>query len=306
MKVSLLDIGGTSIKYAWGDGEKLYDYGEVPTPKQDIQTLMECLYDILDRLNTAGDKQCIGISATGLVDSQRGMVCNRSRVLPGYDNYPIRDLIAAKYGLPACMHNDSNCAALGEARFGAGRDLKDFICLTFGTGVGAGMFINGEIYEGSRFFAGEVGHMVTHAGGRECHCGFKGCYERYASVTALIESVERKTGERLNGREIFLRLRKGDREINSLFEEWIDEIVYGLYTLVRIFDFRDIVLGGGIMQEQYLIERIQEKLSCCLSSYSIADCCRDTKVHQARLGNKAGLYGAMAYCEKMLKENRTA
>ncbi|HHW31353.1 MAG TPA: ROK family protein [Clostridiaceae bacterium] len=296
MKASLIDIGGTSIKYAWGDGEKLYDFGEIPTPKQDIQALMNSLYSILDMLHTAEDKQCIGISATGLVDPQKGMVRNRTNTMPGYDNYPIRDLIAAKYGLPVCMHNDSNCAALGEAKYGAGRNLKDFICLTFGTGVGAGIFLNGDIYEGSRFFAGEVGHMVTHAGGRDCRCGNKGCYERYASVTALIDSVEDKISERLNGREIFSRLQNGDKKIYFLIDEWIDEIVIGIYTLVRIFDFRDIVLGGGIMQEQYLIDRIQDKLSYCLSSYSIVDCFKDTKVHKAQLGNKAGLYGAMAYC----------
>lgn len=300
MKTSLIDIGGTNIKFAWGDGKKLYDFGEVPTPRQGSEALMDCLYGTLDKFSITGDIQCIGISATGLVDSQKGMVCNRGKTILGYDNHPIRNLIAEKYGIPVCMHNDANCATYGEARYGAGKNLKDFACLTFGTGVGAGLFLNGDIYEGSRFFAGEVGHMVTHAGGRECHCGYKGCYERYASVTALIESVKDKIGERLNGREIFTRLENGDKQIYFLINDWISEIVNGLYTLVRIFDLSDLVLGGGIMQEKYLIDRIQEELSSVLSSYSIIDCYKGTQVHQAQLGNKAGLYGAMAYCERMV------
>lgn len=299
MEVSLIDIGGTSIKYARGDGKKLQDFGEAPTPKQGAKHLMDCLYTILDQLGRVENIQRIGISATGLVDSQKGMVCNRGKNILGYDNHPIRDLIAEKYGVPVCMHNDSNCATLGEATYGAGQKFKDFACLTYGTGVGAGLFLNGDIYEGSRFFAGEVGHMVTHAGGRDCHCGYKGCYERYASVTALIESVKDKTGEQLNGREIFSRLQKEDKQIGFLIDNWIDEIVNGLYTLVRIFDLRDLVLGGGIMEEKYLIDRINKELSDVLSSYSIKDCYNDTNVHQAQLGNKAGLYGAMAYCEKV-------
>jgi glucokinase len=299
MKVPLIDIGGTSIKYAWGDGKRLHDYGEVPTPKQGIVSLMDCLYEILDKLGKVGNIECIGISATGLVDSQKGMVCNRGKTILGYDNHPIKDSIAEKYGVPVCMHNDANCAALGEAKYGAGQNLKDFICITFGTGVGAGLFLNGNIYEGSRFFAGEVGHMVTHVEGRNCHCGNRGCYERYASVTALVNSVEDKVGEKLNGREIFTRLENGDKQIYFLINDWVNEIVNGLYTLVRIFDLSDLVLGGGIMQEKYLIDRIQEELSSVLSSYSIIDCYKGIQVHQAQLGNKAGLYGAMAYCKGM-------
>jgi len=185
-----------------------------------------------------------------------------------------------KFGVPTAVENDVNSAALGEARFGAGRGEKDFLCLTYGTGIGGGIIAGGRLYTGSSFSAGEVGHIITHPGGLACTCGGCGCYECYGSVTALVREAVKTDPALTDGRAIFREI--GRPEVRAVVDRWTDEIVWGLVTLVHTLNPSMIVLGGGIMQQPTLVEQIGRKLrGRIMPSY------RHVQVKAAELGNTA-------------------
>ena len=291
MKILAFDIGGTEIKYALCDEYfNLSDQNSVPTNAQEggkaiISRVVEIIksYDGIDR---------VGISTAGQVNSAKGEIIFASDNIPNYTGTKIKETVETETGIPTAVENDVNCAALGEALFGAAKGYSDFICLTYGTGIGGGIFINGELYRGTAFAAGEVGHLITHAGGRKCTCGGEGCYETYASAKALVKSAEKLLSRPINGKEVFECF--DNPEIRKLIDGWIDEIVIGLKSLIYIFNPSLIVLGGGIMNENYIIDEINIKLqSSLMLSF------KNVKAVKAAAGNSAGKLGAAYLASKI-------
>ncbi|MDY6016158.1 MAG: ROK family protein [Oscillospiraceae bacterium] len=291
MKILAFDIGGTEIKYALCDEYfNLSDQKAVPTNAQEggkaiISRVVEIIksYDGIDR---------VGISTAGQVNSAKGEIIFASDNIPNYTGTKIKETVETETGIPTAVENDVNCAALGEALFGAAKGYSDFICLTYGTGIGGGIFINGELYRGTAFAAGEVGHLITHAGGRKCTCGGEGCYEAYASAKALVKSAEKLLSRPVNGKEVFECF--DNPEIRKLIDGWIDEIVIGLKSLIYIFNPSLIVLGGGIMNENYIIDEINIKLqSSLMLSF------KNVKAVKAAAGNSAGKLGAAYLASKI-------
>ena len=291
MKILAFDIGGTEIKYALCDEYfNLSDQKAVPTNAQEggkaiISRVVEIIksYDGIDR---------VGISTAGQVNSSKGEIIFASDNIPNYTGTKIKETVETETGIPTAVENDVNCAALGEALFGAAKGYSDFICLTYGTGIGGGIFINGELYRGTAFAAGEVGHLITHAGGRKCTCGGEGCYEAYASAKALVKSAEKLLSRPVNGKKVFECF--DNPEIRKLIDGWIDEIVIGLKSLIYIFNPSLIVLGGGIMNENYIIDEINIKLqSSLMLSF------KNVKAVKAASGNSAGKLGAAYLASKI-------
>lgn len=291
MKILAFDIGGTEIKYALCDEYfNLSDQNSVPTNAQEggkaiISRVVEIIksYDGIDR---------VGISTAGQVNSAKGEIIFASDNIPNYTGTKIKETVETETGIPTAVENDVNCAALGEALFGAAKGYSDFICLTYGTGIGGGIFINGELYRGNAFAAGEVGHLITHAGGRKCTCGGEGCYEAYASAKALVKSAEKLLSRPVNGKEVFECF--DNPEIRKLIDGWIDEIIIGLKSLIYIFNPSLIVLGGGIMNENYIIDEINIKLqSSLMLSF------KNVKAVKAAAGNNAGKLGAAYLASKI-------
>lgn len=284
MKILVFDIGGTEIKYALCDENfNLTDKKSVPTNayeggKRLIERVVEIAktYSGIDR---------IGISTAGQVDSEKGMIVFATDSIPGYTGVQIKQTVEAETGVPCAVENDVNSAALGEAYFGAAKGEDNFLCLTYGTGIGGAIFLEGKLFKGNGCSAGEFGHFVTHAGGKSCTCGGCGCYEAYASSGALVRAVKAKTGRDLNGREIFAEF--DNPEIRTVIDEWIDEIVVGLKGLVYIFNPSLIVAGGGIMNEKYITDEINVRLAA-----ELMPSFRCAKVVKAQAGNDANLLGA--------------
>ena len=234
----------------------------------------------------------VGISTAGQVDSVKGEIVFATDTIPGYTGVKIKELVQKETGIPTAVENDVNSAALGEAIFGAGRGEKSFICLTYGTGIGGAIYLDGKLFTGNSFSAGEFGHIVTHQGGRKCTCGGEGCYEAYASTTALVNDVNEKLGLSLNGREIFERFDVP--EIKAVIDLWIDEIVTGLKSLVYIFNPALIVAGGGIMNEEYITKEINARLqSQLMNSF------KKLRVVKAQMGNDANKLGAAYLASKL-------
>lgn len=284
MKILVFDIGGTEIKYALCDENfNLSDKKSVPTiAHEGGKRIIERVIEIA---KTFSGIDRIGISTAGQVDSEKGMIVYATDSIPNYTGTQIKQIIEAETGIPCAVENDVNSAALGEAYFGAAKGCSDFICLTYGTGIGGAIFLNGKLFKGNGCSAGEFGHFVTHAGGESCTCGGSGCYEAYASSGALVRAVAAKTGRSLNGREIFAEFEKP--EIRTVIDAWIDEIVIGLKGLVYIFNPSLIVAGGGIMNEKYITDEINKRLTSQLMASF-----RCVEVKKAQMGNDANLLGA--------------
>ena len=291
MKILAFDIGGTEIKYGFCDENfNLSEKNSVPTNAHEGgKRIIERIVEIIKNL---GGADRIGISTAGQVNSQKGEIIFATDTLPGYTGTKIKEIIEAETGIPTAVENDVNSAAIGEAVFGAAKGCNDFICLTYGTGIGGAVFIDGRLYSGSSFSAGEFGHIVTHAGGRECTCGGKGCYETYASASALVNNVKEKLGVEMNGREIFKNFE--NPEIRAIIDDWIDEIVIGLKSLVYVFNPSLVVAGGGIMNEAYITDEINKRLIPGLMNSF-----RNLKIVKAQMGNDANKLGAAYLASKL-------
>lgn len=284
MKILAFDIGGTEIKYAFCDENfNLTESKSIPTNAHEGGARI--IERVVEIIKGCEGVDRVGISTAGQVDSVKGEIIYATDSIPNYTGTKIKEIIEAETGIPAAVENDVNSAAIGEAVFGAAKDYGSFICLTYGTGIGGAIYLDGKLFTGTSFSAGEFGHIVTHADGKGCTCGGCGCYEAYASASALVNTVNKKLGKSMNGREIFKNFE--NPEIRSIIDEWIDEIVIGLKGLVYIFNPSLIVAGGGIMNEQYITDEINKRLQNELMASF-----RKVKVVKAQMGNDANKLGA--------------
>lgn len=290
MKVIGLDIGGTAVKYGLLDENGvILELGEFPTEaEKGVENLFKNICKVIDKY-LSDDILGIAVSGTGQIDGTIGKVIGGNPIIPGWIGTNLVEKLEDRYKIPAVLENDVNCAALGEKWLGAGKNSENFVCLTIGTGVGGGIILNGDIFRGDTYVAGEFGHIQIVKSGEECLCGKKGCYERYASATALVKMVKEKTGKTLNGKEIFELEKSGDKEIKEIVDRWIDYFTDGLSTIVYIFNPPLVVIGGGVTKQgEYLLNRILVSLDSKLGiNYK-----KNLKIKFAELGNNAGILGA--------------
>ena len=287
MTTIVIDIGGTAIKSGlYTDGE-LSEMREIPTEaKQGGEHVMNRVKELIADYKKICTFQRIGISTAGQVNPLRGDIIYANENIPGYTGTPVKDIMEQEFQVPTAVENDVNAAAIGEAVFGAGKGISDFVCLTYGTGVGGSVFINGKLYSGSSFSAGVFGAIVTHPEDR--HIGqsmFSGCYEKYASTTALVRNASALDPSLTNGRTIFDQL--GNPLVKQIVDQWIMEIVYGLTTIIHMLNPACVILGGGVMEQTYVLEQIRERLY-----ENLIPSFRHVKIEKAALGNRAGMLGA--------------
>ena len=293
MRILTFDIGGTNIKYGLCNEKfELSDLHTIPTEaSKGGQYIIEKVIDIIE---TYTDIDRVAISTAGQVDSENGIVVYATGNIPYYTGMMVKKTIENKTGITTYVENDVNAAALGEAKFGAGVGKSDFICLTYGTGIGGAIYLNNSLYKGSASSAAEFGHMITHAGGIECTCGGKGCYERYASTRALIEAVNAVSDEPLNAFTIFEKKNMNNPKIRAVVDNWIDEMIIGLINLVYIFNPPLVILGGGIMNEDYVIDLIDRKIY-----KQLMENFANVNIVRSKLGNTAGMMGAAYEASKL-------
>ena len=226
MKIITFDVGGTAIKFGMVDEnfEVLFSE-EFPTNEfEDTDNMV--MYAMESKLRQyEGEYDAIGISTAGQVDFENGMIHDGVGNIPNYNHSDLRGTFERIFNVPVAVDNDVNCAAIGEAHFGAAKGAKDFLCLTYGTGVGGCIYINGDVYRGSKFAGGEFGHMATHKDGRPCTCGRIGCYEAYAACRVFTKAVSDRMGRKMTGREIFeeenLKLLK--EQIHNLWKNDLND-----------------------------------------------------------------------------------
>ena len=198
-----IDVGGTTVKGIVID-QKGTIICENNVPTQIGEQLADCIITLADLLVGATGKVYsslvgVGVCSPGIIDSENGVIVFSGNLK--LKNYPLKALLEDKLGIPVKVGNDANGAALGEAKFGAGKGYKDSILVTLGTGVGGGIIIDGKIFEGNKGAGAEVGHMVIERGGHLCTCGRRGCFEVYCSARALTArtkwAMEEDTGSEM-------------------------------------------------------------------------------------------------------------
>ena len=306
-----VDLGGTNIVSAVVDDEnKIIAKGSAPTG---AERPADAIFDdiagtVSSAVRSAGltmsDIASIGVGTPGSVNKAKGLIEYANNL--GFDKVPAYDMLASRTGVKNIyIDNDANCAALGEAVAGAGRGVKNFVAITLGTGVGSGIIVDGKLVTGVNYAAGEMGHMVICAGGEQCTCGRRGCWEAYASATALIRETKRAmkmnpytvmwdmAGDDLNkvsGRTAFDAMRAGDPTAKKVVEDYIFYLACGCTNIVNTFQPDMLCVGGGIGNEkEFLLKPLRRLVAA--SRYSIhAEV--QTEIVSALLGNDAGIIGA--------------
>lgn len=231
---------------------------------------------------------CAGISVPGTVDPRKGVVRYSNNIR--WEQVELAKQMSAYLPIPIRIANDADCAALGEAQAGAGRDCQDVVMVTLGVGVGGGVILDGEIYAGKSIGGSELGHMVIVEDGELCTCGRHGCLEAYVSIRALIRDAKKVTQTELSPQEIFTRAAAGDARLQQLIEHYAKRLGIGLVNIVNIFRPQLVLLGGELSPlMEPLLPKLREQMK--ESCFGGADSeCPDIEI--AALGNQAGVIGA--------------
>ena len=228
-----VDIGGTAVKLGLVDdtgrvlrrAERSVSFDGYKTPILD--TVQTAIRDFLGS-HDVPKLEGIGVSATGQIDSRRGVVAGTCGNFPGWIGVDIKGTLEREFGLPVTVANDANCMVLGEVWVGAAKGYTDVIGVTLGTGVGGGIITGGRLLEGARGLGGELGHFRLHAlDGVACTCGAIGCYERYAATTALVRGAQKMGLVAPDGRAIFEAAAAGNARTLAVLNDWISEIAQG-------------------------------------------------------------------------------
>ncbi|HEX4654933.1 MAG TPA: ROK family glucokinase [Mycobacteriales bacterium] len=300
-----IDIGGTKVAAGVvDDGGKVLARARRRTPSRDPEHLVDVVSEIVRQLLSEHEVAAVGVGAAGFVDAARTTVLFAPNL--AWRDTPLRDEIAARIDLPVVVENDANAAAWGEYRFGAGEQHPQVVVLTIGTGIGAGLILNGNLYRGGFGIAGEPGHVRVVPGGRQCGCGNLGCWEQYCSGTALVRAAQEIATERpddgrrllemadgvegIDGPVVTRAAQEGDPAAVDCFTEvgrWLGQ---GMADLAAVLDPGRFVIGGGVSDAgELLLGPARDTYAAALTGRGhrpMAD------IVAARLGAEAGLIGA--------------
>lgn len=305
-----IDLGGMSAKGGLfsEDGELLCEEKAKTDRADGVNGTLEKLAKLSKELTDKNgisflDVLSIGVGAPGVVDSKEGVILRWSNY--DWNNVPFAEKLSQLTGKKVYVANDANVAALGEAKFGATSQYQSSILLTIGTGIGGGIVFDGKLIEGYRCAGAELGHITIREGGLPCACGRCGCYEKYASATALIRQTRHAMVENLqsvmwqiadgkienvDGRTAFLAARQGDETAKKVIEQFVGYLSEGIADFVNILRPEAIVIGGGISNEgEMLFEPLRKAVDA--RTYIAMDIV-PLKIVGAQLGNRAGIYGA--------------
>ena len=290
-KVIALDIGGTFIKYGIVDdkGRILYK-AKRPTGGSAggflavVESADLAVKELKEKYPQA---LAVCISTSGEYDRRTGIIKNATGVFIDLIGFNYKEHFESMFGITTVGENDAKCAAIAEKWKGAGQNTDEFLLVTIGTGIGGGIFSRGQLQSGQGA-GGEIGHFRMVYDGLPCSCGGRGCFERYASMTALIEQAESALNCRMTGEEIFRAYDSGDERIVPVVELWLSYLTEGLVSLLHILNPEYLIIGGGISANRRVIREIDDRIrESAMSSYT-----KTLKVVPAMTGNDAGMLGA--------------
>lgn len=301
-----VDIGGTKVAAGVVD-----DYGAVleqirrPTPSLDVDETEDAIIEVVNELAVRHDVVAVGIGAAGWIASDRATVLFSPHL--AWRNEPLRDALSDRIGLPVVVENDANSAAWAEYRFGAATGERVVVCITLGTGIGGGLVVSGTLFRGAHGVAGEWGHVCVVPGGRRCACGNRGCWEMYASGTALARDARELaevspvaahrmlelaggSAAALTGHHVTLAAREGDPSAVEIFTDMGRWLGLGIADLAAVLDPSCVVIGGGLCQAgDLLLGPAREAFAANLTGRGFRPA---AEICLATFGPDAGLIGA--------------
>lgn len=308
-----IDFGGMSAKAGLFDAKsKLIAKDTVKTSKDDnYVTTVAKMAQLVKKLCEDNDISLkkvrrVGLASPGVIDSQKGVVVRWGNY--NWSDRPLAKDMSESLGLEVRVVNDANAAAYGEAVYGAAKEYASSVFITLGTGVGSGIILDGKLFEGSCGAGAEAGHMVIQTGGVPCGCGRRGCFEQYASASALIRDTKRamfedkesmmwelvgKDPEKVDGKTAFSAAKAGDAAAQTVVKNYIMYLGEGILNLVNIFRPEAVIIGGGVCNEgEYLLAPLRKYVG----EHLYVGCDRvPLTINRAALGNDAGIYGALAF-----------
>ncbi len=303
-----IDVGGTNLVAGLVDetGQLLGRAAARTDTSRSAEMLCADLADLaLRAVENGGVKPeeitGVGIGIPGEVDASSGVVCHAPNV--PFDNTPLVDLFQRRWAVPVLLENDANCAAWGEYRAGAAQGCDPALIVTLGTGVGGGAILGGALFRGFYGSGLEIGHMVIELEGRPCNCGRRGCWERYASATGLIETTREEMERtpdsvlwtladgqmsRVGGKTAFQAADAGDAAGKRVTKRYLQYLAAGLTNLINLFQPEIICLGGGVSRERddLLLQPLRALIA--EGSYHRVE----PRLVKAALGDGAGVIGA--------------
>lgn len=305
-----IDLGGTNIAAGLVNEEgKIVYKDSVPTNShrhyaEIVKDMADLTLRVIKGAGVSIDEvKNIGIGSPGTPNCDEGVLVFSGNL--NFRNVPLRSEMQKYINLPVLLDNDANCAALAEGVAGSAKGAKHSVTITLGTGIGGGVIIDGKIYSGFNFAGSELGHSVIICDGEQCTCGRKGCWETYASATALIRQTKRAAEEnpqslinkiidgdfsRIDAKTAFDAAKQGDEVGDKVVKQYIKYIAEGLINVINIFMPEVIVIGGGVCKEgEYLLKPLRELVSAgAFSREEIPQ----TQIRTALMGNDAGVIGA--------------
>ena len=300
-----IDIGGTAVKgILMGEDGTVLKRSSIPTlATRPFEDVAERIGEQVLALAEGEKVEAVGVGCPGTIDGARGIVHYSNNLY--WKDAPLAEVLRQKVGVPVKLANDANAAALGEYRFGAGKTFTDVALVTLGTGVGSGIIIGGKLFEGCNGKGTEVGHTMLVSNGVQCTCGRRGCFEAYASATALVRQTtfamltDRRSSmwdfvggdlNKVDGRVSFECAKAGDATAKHVVDDYLFYVGAGLTNIVNTFGSQAVILGGGV---------------CAQGSALTTPVFRHVNAHRyggergpvtsiltAKLGNDAGTFGA--------------
>jgi len=304
-----LDLGGTNMVGAalTIEGE-LVAKSKMPTEASGglehvLGRMSKCLLDVLEKsARKQEDVLAAGVGAPGPLNQQTGVVYTPPN-LPGWKDVPLADELHKRLNVRAFIENDANCAAYGENWLGAGRDFKDLICLTLGTGVGGGIILDNELVRGVDGTAGEIGHLIIETEGRKCNCGSHGCLEQYGSATGIVTTARQiiEQGEKtvltemvpdltkLTAKDVSVAMEQGDEVARRVITQTGEFLGVGIASLVNLLNPQVVVLCGGVIAAgEALFEPIRQTVK--KRAFEVPG--KRARIVPSVLGDDAGVIGA--------------
>ena len=301
-----IDVGGTKVLGGVVDEDgKILATSRKETPPEGGHALTQTIADVAKELLLSHDVSCVGVSAAGFISSDRKTMLATPNI-KNWNGVNLHNELSKEISLPIVIENDANAAAWGESRFGAGRGFPDMVMVTLGTGIGGGIVIGQSIFRGSFGMGAEIGHFRMVPDGHICGCGIRGCFEQYASGTALLrharEAMEshpeegkaflKNSGESaadLSGHSLTQAARDGDPIALSAFDTLAKFLGAGLASLSAILDPEIFIIGGGVIDAGEIL--LTPTRSAMLEYMPFSGQHPTPKIVAAALGNSAGLVG---------------
>ena len=300
MKVGVIgvDVGGTKMTAALANRDgKIVKLLRIQTRREEgaeggFKAICEMVRSLLDEAQAQGlSVEKIGVGFGGPVDFERGTVY-LSHHVPGWENFPLRNEIERRFGVPAIVDNDANAGTLGEWMFGAGKGVNELLYVNIGTGIGGGIVSGGKLVRGWRNLAGEIGHMTVKPDGPTCTCGRKGCLEALASGSAIGREGTERFGKPMKSEGVFQLAEQGNPIAKQILAEAVDALAFAIGAAANLFNPKKVILGGGVAEapEHMLIEPLRQRLV----RYALPQIYEGLEVVRAQLGYDAGIMGAIA------------